>query len=310
MRLKVYASQLARLVAALAGAALIGVLVWVLGPGAKWTLTNLDGVTELSGDKLATALDAIRGRALAILTGIAALVAVYYTARNARTAREALQLSQENLRLSEQGHVTDRYTKAIEQLGSEKADIRLGGIYALERIAHDSPRDRQTILDVLCTFVRDHSHDKDSRHRPDVGDHPDTPRVTRPSLRADLGAALKVISRADRSPDDRIDLSQANLHGVDLVRGNYSRANLSYTNLTRANLLKANLSGSLMLFTDFTRAHLQDADLRDAILMGTNFANANIRGTDFRGADREKAEWLGAHDSDETLWHTNDDLPS
>jgi len=40
--------------------------------------------------------------------------------------------------LTEQGQVTDRYTKAIEQLGSDKLDVRIGGIYALERIARDS----------------------------------------------------------------------------------------------------------------------------------------------------------------------------
>ena len=34
--------------------------------------------------------------------------------------------------------MTDRYTKAIEQLGSDKLDVRIGGIYALERVARDS----------------------------------------------------------------------------------------------------------------------------------------------------------------------------
>jgi hypothetical protein len=33
--------------------------------------------------------------------------------------------------------VTDRYTKAIEQLGSDRLDVRIGGIYALERVARD-----------------------------------------------------------------------------------------------------------------------------------------------------------------------------
>jgi hypothetical protein len=36
--------------------------------------------------------------------------------------------------------VTDRYAKAIEQLGSGRLDVCIGGIYALERIAHESPR--------------------------------------------------------------------------------------------------------------------------------------------------------------------------
>jgi hypothetical protein len=36
------------------------------------------------------------------------------------------------------GHIADRYTKATEQLGSDKLDVHLGGIHALERIAVDS----------------------------------------------------------------------------------------------------------------------------------------------------------------------------
>ncbi|MEU0484077.1 hypothetical protein ABZ260_33455 [Streptosporangium sp. NPDC006013] len=82
-------------------------------------LEYFDGVRGLVGKDLAAALDAVRGRAPAIATGLIALVAVYYTARNADTARRTFQLG-------EQGHVTDRYTKAIEQLGSDKLDILVG----------------------------------------------------------------------------------------------------------------------------------------------------------------------------------------
>jgi hypothetical protein len=59
--------------------------------------------------------------------------------------------------LTGQGQVTDRYTKAIEQLGSKEIDVRIGGIYALERIARDSARDQPTVMEVLAAFVRDHS---------------------------------------------------------------------------------------------------------------------------------------------------------
>ncbi|MEU1729377.1 hypothetical protein [Nonomuraea sp. NPDC005692] len=66
---------------------------------------------SLVGTNLAAALDAIRGRVLAVATGLAALVAVFYTARSAGTARRSFQLG-------ERGHVTDSYGKAVEQLGS------------------------------------------------------------------------------------------------------------------------------------------------------------------------------------------------
>jgi hypothetical protein len=56
--------------------------------------------------------------------------------------------------------VTDRYTKAVEQLGSDKLEVRIGGIYALERIACDSARDHPTVMDVLTAFIREHSHEQ------------------------------------------------------------------------------------------------------------------------------------------------------
>jgi hypothetical protein len=58
-----------------------------------------------------------------------------------------------HLEVAEQGHITERYTKAIEQLGSDKLDVRLGGIYALEQIAVDSRRDHPTVVEVLSAFV-------------------------------------------------------------------------------------------------------------------------------------------------------------
>ncbi len=48
-----------------------------------------------------------------------------------------------------QRRITELYTKAVEQLGSDKAPVRLGGLYALERLAQDNPSQRQTIVNVI-----------------------------------------------------------------------------------------------------------------------------------------------------------------
>ncbi|MFJ4099870.1 pentapeptide repeat-containing protein [Amycolatopsis japonica] len=50
--------------------------------------------------------------------------------------------------------ITELYTKAVEQLGSDKAPVRLGGLYALERLAQDNETQRQTIVNVLCAYLR------------------------------------------------------------------------------------------------------------------------------------------------------------
>ncbi|WP_162641892.1 pentapeptide repeat-containing protein [Streptosporangium sp. 'caverna'] len=238
-------------------------LGWILGPGAAWVLEHFDGVRGLTGKDLAAATDAVRGRALAIATGLIALGAVYYTARNADTAR--------------QGHITDRYTKAIEQLGSDKLDIRLGGIYALERIARDSARDHPTVMEVLAAFVREHSRDVETDETRDAMKA--TPR--RSGLRTDLQAAVTVIGRrlvGQDSPDVRISLARADLTLANLVRMNLTGVNFTGADLTGADLALAGLTLADLTGADLTGAKLTLADLTGADLTGAKLTGANLTG--------------------------------
>jgi hypothetical protein len=121
------------LVAGTATVVLALAIAWVLlVPAADW-LAHHD-VGSAKGPLLQTARDAARGRLLTLGAGLFAAGALLFTARNFTLSRE--------------GQVTDRYTKAIEQLGSEKLDVRIGGIYALERVARDSAKDHPNIIEV------------------------------------------------------------------------------------------------------------------------------------------------------------------
>jgi Pentapeptide repeats (9 copies) len=51
-------------------------------------------------------------------------------------------------------HITEQYTKAVDQLASDKATVRLGGLYTLEGLAQDNPAHRQTIVNVICAYLR------------------------------------------------------------------------------------------------------------------------------------------------------------
>ena len=50
--------------------------------------------------------------------------------------------------------ITELYTTAVEQLSSDKAPVRFGGLCALERIAQDDPSHRQTVVNVICAYLR------------------------------------------------------------------------------------------------------------------------------------------------------------
>ncbi|WP_146017464.1 pentapeptide repeat-containing protein [Verrucosispora sp. ts21] len=50
--------------------------------------------------------------------------------------------------------VTELYVKAAEQLGSEKAPVRMAALYALERLGQGNPEHRQTVMNLICAYLR------------------------------------------------------------------------------------------------------------------------------------------------------------
>jgi hypothetical protein len=113
----------------------VGVAVWLL-------LAYTGGDAEANRVQL----DAIR-TAGTIVVGTGGAAALLLAARRQRSTEIAL-------RQTDREQVTDLYAKAVEQLGSDKAPVRLGGLYALERLAQDNPNQRQTIVNVLCAYLR------------------------------------------------------------------------------------------------------------------------------------------------------------
>jgi hypothetical protein len=157
---------------------------WVLFVPIADLLAHHD-IGSATGSLHETALDNARGRLLTLGAGLVAVGALVFTAMNfnllRRNSEQTDRWQRRTHELTEQGQVTDRYTKAIEQLGSDKLDVRIGGIFALERVARDSARDHPTVLEVLTAFIREHSHEQ--WPSPDF-DHRQRPRRTRPDFLA------------------------------------------------------------------------------------------------------------------------------
>jgi len=90
-----------------------------------------------------------------ILGGVLAIVGITLAHRRIRALERQVQVGQEQLQVAQEGQITERFTRAIEQLGSQEMAIRLGGIYALERIANDSDKDYWPIIETLTAYVRE-----------------------------------------------------------------------------------------------------------------------------------------------------------
>ncbi|WP_147425446.1 pentapeptide repeat-containing protein [Bailinhaonella thermotolerans] len=119
-----------------------------IGLTAWWLLAALPA---LPGAALATARVEIVRTALAAGTGLGAAIALMLAFRRQRHQEIAAAHATHD---ATERRVTELYTKAVEQLGNAKAPVRLGGLYALERLAQDNPGHRQTIVDVICAYLR------------------------------------------------------------------------------------------------------------------------------------------------------------
>jgi hypothetical protein len=115
--------------------------------------SDLDYAT-VTPTELAEARNSIRTTLLQGLGGFVLLVGAYLTWRQTQISRAA---SRDELRLSREGQLTDRFTAAVAQLANEDVAVRVGGIYALGRIAEESVTDRAAIADILTAYVRKHS---------------------------------------------------------------------------------------------------------------------------------------------------------
>ncbi len=103
-----------------------------------------------SGQHASTRLDAIR-TALSIVFGGGGAAGLLLTARRQRTTELDIEIKSHD---ATEARITELYGKAAEQLGNDKAPVRLAGLFALERLAQGHPEHRQTIVDLICAYLR------------------------------------------------------------------------------------------------------------------------------------------------------------
>jgi hypothetical protein len=181
--------------------------------------------------------------------------------------------------LNSRGQMTDRYTNAIKQLGSKTLDVRLGGIYALEHIADDSPSYHPTIVEVLSAFTRVHSDPifRWRQHSAQFG------QLEALSAQEECDKAMDHV-RDFPLPDD--------VQAAATVLGRLPPAAGSHVDLREAYLAKVQLKGAKLLGALFDQADLSNAQLQEA----------HLEGAQLRGACLDGAQLQNARGDSETTW--------
>jgi uncharacterized protein YjbI with pentapeptide repeats len=182
-----------------------------------------------------------------IIGGLAILTGLYFTNETLRVssaqnvvALQQADLAKKQFALAQSGQVTDRFSRATDQLGSHSIAIRLGAILAFDRVSRDSSEDNDSwsVMTLLTSWVQAAA--------------PWPPSVARPASKipADIQAALAVVADRDTRKDsdgEMLDLSNSDLRGAYLVEGHLSNIDLSNAHLEKADLSGACFDGSSRL---------------------------------------------------------------
>ena len=131
-----------------------------------------------SPEDLAAQRASLRGNALQAVGAIAIGVGLMLTARSVTLAGRSLAVSRE-------AQLGERVAHALDHLASDKIEVRVGGVYSLERLAAQAPQERGVILQVLTSLVRERTET-----RPQSGSRSES-GVAGP----DAEAALDVLNR-------------------------------------------------------------------------------------------------------------------
>jgi uncharacterized protein YjbI with pentapeptide repeats len=244
-------------------------------------------------------------------------------ARQAETAAKRLEVQ---AREDVERRVTEAFTRAIEQLGSDRPEVRLGGIYALERISQESEEFHWPIMETLTAYVRenapwpprkDNGQALERNPRRIQSDDPTADPTLAKALdqhkppATDIAAILTVLGRRSEQERDkdkiekrhldlsRTDLRWAALIGAELPAVNFNHATLDHAWLTEANLeqaslFSASLKGGKLVTTILHDAFLGDADLQGANLYAANLRMARLPDANLKRANLGRAKLQGA----------------
>lgn len=223
---------------------------------------------------------------IGIISVTVAVITLYYSRKQTIVTVNQASVTDKNISITQENQITERFTRAIDQLGAVDKDgnpameIRLGAISSLEMIANKSDEYYWPIMEILTAYFRKNSHieyGERTFHFEYSNAKKESIEVEDIKIQAkvplDIHAIVTVIRRR------RYFFNSGEADHLDLRRTNLREANFQGANLQGANLKWAYLGGA-----NFREAKLQEVDLEDANLEEAVFVNADLTGAYLTGA--------------------------
>jgi len=222
---------------------------------------------EMNWASTSEGLSAVRRNYALIIAGVLGLgIAIW----RGVSADKQVRVMVKQLNLAERGHMTDRFSKAVDQLGNENSlSVRVGGIYALQHIGQDATDTLlYTVHDVLTNFIRQPPYPSLSKEEKEHA-------KKFPIRSHDVTAALEVLQLIKEKHPliiKRAVLSYMYLEYAQLNHFDFEGSDFSYSNLINAHLSGGNFSGC-----NFTGTHFEAANFTNSIIFLSNFLEQTLK---------------------------------
>ena len=256
---------------------LVTLVAFVFGIGKGFNYWDWFGATSAEQESNSTTL-----RNMGLLVG--GVVAVGIAVWRSRVAERQVDIAQQSL-------LHDRYQRSTEMLGSGVLAVRLGGIYALQRLAEEYPLQYHVqIMSLFCAFVRNPTGSNDGNLKLEnfSGDPPHPYTIVGEDIQAvmlAIGARGKQQLAIEKGAKYRLDLHGSDLRGARLNGTNLASApRTTWPEISTVEYLTLS-KGTDLTYAKLCSAHLDYADLQGASLTGACLCKVGLEETNLSNAD-------------------------
>ena len=213
------------------------------------------------------------------------------------------------IEVSQEGQITDRFTRSIEHLGSDDTEVRMGGIYALERIAKDSEKDHLVIVEILTAYIRERAAKNIAESgAPNTKDTTDNEQICKNCKEEKFKTSFQPANHTSIQPsisegeaqtdsyrrcmdEAQTDESASPPEDIQAALSVIGRRKVFYENNSAfsLNLSRTDLAGANLQNGNFTDVNLEESNLQNSILINSKLDGANLMWSNLNEAILRKA---------------------
>lgn len=272
-----------------------------------WVVRRRLGARSLDTEKVIEAENSLRSSLFQAIGSALLVLGFVVTWQQLDQSRDQAERTNNQtaaqLELTRNGQVAERFARAMEQLASDRVDVRVGGIYALESLLEEfeaeqrkaagsgaeadedlraGARTTSAIVEILVAYVQVRTKR--------------VPDATAPNTAHDVQAVLTILGRHAARVPIQVSLANTDLRGYRLAGcvsedqcARFDKADFSGSDLRRVDFIETSLATALFVGANLEEARLQQAMLADATLSGAGLGNTNLSGADLTRAVMQEA---------------------